>query len=65
MLYNLFALFIVWFFAILLVRRRTCVRLLLHDLTVSNVTSDFAFSVDMGEPAFEFSFFYDVSVASL
>jgi hypothetical protein len=65
MLFILFALVTVWFFAILLVRRRTFVRLLLHDLALSNVTGDFDLPLEAGELAIDCSFFNDVLVASL
>jgi hypothetical protein len=65
MLFILFALFTVWFSAILLVRRRTFVRLLLHDLALSNATRDFDLPPAAGEFALDLSFFNDVLVASL
>jgi hypothetical protein len=65
MLFILFALVTVWSFAILLVRRRTFVRLLLHDLALSNATVHFNVPLGEGEFALDLSFFNDVLVASL
>jgi hypothetical protein len=65
MLFILFALVAVWFFAILLVRRRTFVRLLLYDLALSNTTGDFDLPLEAGELVIDCSFFNDVLVASL
>jgi hypothetical protein len=65
MLFILFALVTVWFFAILLVRRRTFVQLLLHDLALSNTTRDFDLPLEAGDLAIDLSFFNDVLVASV
>jgi hypothetical protein len=65
MLFILFALVTLCFLAILLVRRRTFVRLLLHDLALSNATVDFDLPLRAGEFALDLSFFNDVLVASL
>jgi hypothetical protein len=65
MLFILFALVTVWIFAIMLVRRRTFVRLLLHDIALSNATVDFDLPLGAGEFALDLSFFNDVLVASL
>jgi hypothetical protein len=65
MLFILFALVTVWFSAILLVRRRTFVRLLLHDLALSNATGDFDLQLEAGELAIDPPFFNYVLVSSL
>jgi hypothetical protein len=65
MLFILLALVTVWFSAILLVRRRTFVKLLLHDLALSNATRDFDLPLMAGELTIDRFFLNEVLVASL